>query len=178
MIRLKFCFNKTIIILLLIASLVGKAEAQKGEKSIAAGLLVAFPESKAYMNYESWNTGVGVEGIGQYNFTNKSALLAQLQLTRFSGLRDYGLAVYPIGYTSLAITAGYRYDFSPSGFYAHFLFGIELNEMFTPATLGVGKRFRVNNNFIDAGVEYTGGYITCYNIRAVYSLLRKTSDSQ
>lgn len=153
------------------------AEAQKGNRSLAAGLLVAIPQSDPYMAYESWNNSIGVEGIGQYNFTRKSSVVLQLQIIRFSGASYYSPSVYPTKFTSLALKGGYRYDFSPIDLYANFLLGVELNEMFTPATLGIGKRFHIHNKFIDAGVEYTGGYIPHYSIRAVYSLLQKANES-
>jgi hypothetical protein len=165
--------NKTIITLLLVAGFFGKASAQKGDKSLAAGLLIAIPQAADYYQYEAWNTSAGAEAIGQYNFSNKSAVLLQLQVIHFAGHENYGFSDYPVDFTSISLKGGYRYDFTKSGFYANFLLGVELNGMYTPATLGLGKRFQLKNHFIDAGLDYTGGYIPHYSLRAVYSLAQK-----
>ena len=169
--------SKTIICLLSFIMLWGKSEAQKGDKSIAAGVLVALPVSDPYSPYESWNTGFGIEGIGQYNFSNKSSLLLQFQAIYFSSQQNYAPSSFSTSIITLALKGGYRYDFTPNGFYANFLIGLELKELLTPATLGVGKRFLLGNHFIDAGVEYTGGYVPHYGIRAVYSLAQKTKEN-
>ena len=165
----------------MIAGLLNRGEAQKGEKSIAAGILVALPENKniMYSDGRSWNMGVGLEGIGQYNFTQKSAGLLQLQLNRFTG-NDYYFS-YPNVWTkvhtsvmTISLKAGYRYQFTPSGFYANVLAGVESNGPYSTAALGVGKRFTVKDiYFLDTGIDYTGGFIRRYNIKAVFSLLRK-----
>jgi hypothetical protein len=174
--------SRYFILLVAIAGLLSKVEAQKGEKSIAAGLLVALPENKNVINSDSrtWKIGVGLEGIGQYNFTQKSAALLQLQLTRFSGY-DYGYFNYPnvlsrvhTSATTLSVKAGYRYQFTPSGFYANVLAGVESYGLYATAALGVGKRFAVKDiYFFDTGIDYTGGFLRRYNIKAVFSLLKR-----
>jgi hypothetical protein len=173
--------KRTIILLVMIAGLLSKAEAQKGEKSIAAGVLVALPESKntIYEDGHNYNMGVGLEGIGQYNFTQKSAALLQLQLNRFTGY-DYYFTEPNVATKvntsamTLCLKAGYRYQFTPSGFYANILAGVESNGLYTSAALGVGKRFTVKDiYFLDTGIDYSGGFIRRYNIKAVFSLLRK-----
>ena len=170
--------NKTILIVAFTIFFVSKVDAQKGETSLAAGVLVAFPQSDPYTLYTSWSTGLGVEAIGQYNFTNKSSALLQLQVIHFAGTTSYAFSEHEPRFTSVALKGGYRIDISPYGFYANALIGFEFNKMFTPATLGIGKRFQVGRNFIDLGGEATGGVIPHYNIRAVYSLLRKTRENQ
>ncbi|HUP13863.1 MAG TPA: hypothetical protein VM187_16695, partial [Niastella sp.] len=173
--------KKTIFLLVVIAGLLSKAEAQKGEKSIAAGIVVALPESRntIYENGHNYNIGVGLEGIGQYNFTQKSAALLQLQLNRFTGYDYYvtGPNVFAKVHTSamtLSLKAGYRYQFTPSGFYANVLAGVESGVFDPTAALGVGKRFTVKDiYFLDTGIDYTGGFVRRYNIKAVFSLLRK-----
>src|SRR6186713_3289667 len=145
--------KRTLILLVVFTCLLGKAEAQKGEKSIAAGVLVALPEYKniLYSDGHTWNMGVGLEGIFQYNFTQKSAALLQLQFNRFTGYR-YGYFTEPnvltkvhTSSTTLSLKAGYRYQFTPSGFYANVLAGIESYGPYTTAALGVGKRFTVKH---------------------------------
>ena len=173
--------KSTIILFVVITGLLSKAEAQKGEKSIAAGVVVALPENK-YSNSSdgrTWNMGVGLEGIGQYNFTQKSAALLQLQLNRFTGYDYYFtepnvLSKVHTSAMTLSLKAGYRYQFTPSGFYANVLAGVESNGLYPVAALGVGKRFTVKDiYFLDTGIDYTGGFTRRYNIKAVFSLLRK-----
>ena len=170
--------NKMILVIAVMISFIGKAGAQKGETSLAAGLLVAFPQSDPYNPYVSWSTGLGAEAIGQYNFTRKSSALLQLQVIHFGGTNDYAYADNSSRFTSVALKAGYRVDISPLDFYANALIGIEFNHMDTPATLGIGKRFHAGKHFIDLGAEYTGGYIPHTSIRAVYSLTRNTGKSR
>ena len=171
--------RKTKVILLLLAGLFAKAEAQKGAKSIAAGLFFAFPENKniVYGDERSWNFGVGLEGVGQYNFTEKSAALLQLQLTRFTGhTYYYPDAIIPSSFMSLSLKGGYRYQFTASGFYANVLVGVESGSeaLYVPIALGCGKRFTLTDvYFLDAGLDYTGGFITRFNIKAVFSVLRR-----
>jgi hypothetical protein len=166
--------KRTISLLVFVTAVLSNAKAQKGEKSIAAGLLLALPENRNIIRYDdrSSNMGVGLEGIGQYNFTQKSAALLQLQLTLFNGYRNdnFQLKVRPL---ILSLRGGYRYQFTTSGFYANALAGLESYGLGTSATLGVGKRFTVKDRyFLDTGIDYTGGFIRRYNIKAVFSLLR------
>ncbi len=45
----------------------------------------------------------------------------------------------------------------------------------TAAVLGFGKRFAIKDvYFIDAGLDYISGNIDRFNIKAVFSLLRRT----
>jgi hypothetical protein len=173
--------KRTIVLFVMVIGLLSKVEAQKGEKSIAAGVLVALPENKYSSSSDgrTWNMGVGLEGIGQYNFTQKSAALLQLQLNRFTGY-DYYVTepnVFAKVHTSamtLSLKAGYRYQFTPSGFYANVLAGVESGVFYPTAALGVGKRFTVKDiYFLDTGIDYTGGFVRRYNIKAVFSLLRE-----
>jgi hypothetical protein len=172
--------KRILILLVMVTGLFSKAEAQKGEKSIAAGILVALPENKNII-YDNgmWNMGVGLEGIGQYNFTQKSAALLQLQITRYTGHREYYFepnvrTSNPTSAVSLSFKGGYRYQFTASGFYANVLAGVESNGLYTSAALGVGKRFTVKDiYFLDTGIDYTGGFIRRYNIKAVFSFLRR-----
>ena len=107
--------RKGVILLLLVSALFGNVKAQRGEKSIAAGLLFAFPSS----------VGVGLEGLGQYNFTEKSAALLELQLTSFIGHIDvYSYGRISTSLTSLSLKGGSRYQFILSGFYANVLAGV------------------------------------------------------
>ena len=176
--------KKTIILFIAIAGLIGKVQAQKGEKSIAAGVLIAFPENKntIYSNGHNYNIGLGLEGIGQYNFTKKSAALLQLQLTRFTGYDYYftepnAATKVNTSIMILSLKAGYRYQFTPSGFYANVLVGAESIGLFPTAALGVGKRFTVKDiYFLDTGIEYSGGFIGRYNIKAVFSLLKSKNE--
>jgi hypothetical protein len=171
--------KRTIVLLMVITGFLGKAEAQKGEKSIAAGVLVAVP-TNTNLIYEGdlyWNAGVGIEGIGQYNFTRTSAALLQLQFTRFIGEAFY----YPETYTrtynlSISLKAGYRYQFTASGFYANALAGFESDDICT--ALGVGKRFKVKDiYFLDTGIDFTNGFIKRFNIKAVFSIFKRPKEN-
>jgi len=160
--------------------LCAKAEAQKGEKSLAAGLLVAVSDNSItqYNRYEySWGTGVGVDITGQSNITDKSAVLLQLQLTRFKGSSGYTSVLNDPIVTPISLKAGYRYQLTSSGFYANGLIGLEYadHEAYFPAALGIGKRMVVKDRyFIDAGIDFAGGFVSRFNIKAVFSLLRTT----
>jgi hypothetical protein len=171
--------RKTTALLILFMLLLGDLHAQKGERSLAAGLLLAFPEKYSrYRDFTNWKTGVGIEGIGQYNLSEKSALLLQLQVIRFSGRYYSGFTEFPMHEFSAAVKGGYRYQFDPSGFFINALVGYELSSGYTPAALGVGKRFLLHNSrFLDAGIEYAGGEISSYRLRVVFSLLQRTGDN-
>ncbi len=77
--------------------------AQKGDKSISVGPLVAFP-NQISENMDYLKTGVGLEGIGQYNFTDQGSMLLQIQLTHITNRysNDNG--------ASASIKGGYRYQ--------------------------------------------------------------------
>jgi hypothetical protein len=170
--------RKGITLFIIASGLLGSLHAQKGEKSIAAGLLVAFPDRQStYVDFTRWKTSIGIETIGQYAFSNKSALLLQLQAVRLSGNHFNGSVEYPTHELSTALKGGYRLQFYPSSFFINALVGLELNRGNTTATLGLGNRFELTNNrFLDVGLEYTQGYISTYRLRAVFSLLRRTGD--
>lgn len=92
--------SKTIICFLTFMALYGNAAAQKGDKSLAAGLLLALPQTEPYAVGKNWHTGNGAEAIGQYNFTNKSSVLLQFQLINFPGTLDYAPYSYSTNFTS------------------------------------------------------------------------------
>ena len=162
---------------LLLISLYGIAQAQKGEKSIAAGPLMSFPLANSNRGESNLKTGMGLETIGQYNFSNKSALLLKLTFSSWSYKED--VIVYGTKRLSLlTIQGGYQYQFGSSGFFINGLVGtdIELNDAFTTIsfTLGAGKRFIINDTyFIDAGIDLVGGDADArVNIKALFSLFR------
>ena len=178
----------TIFTLILLGGCFKISIAQKGEKSIVAGVFVALNSHKnvLYSDYHSWNNGAGLEATGQYNFTDKSAALLQLQLTRFNG----AIYTYPEHWVntsslSFSIKAGYRYRVTSSGFYANLLAGFEAaddqdgigdyNKWYTPVAIGFGKRFTIKNNyFIDGGIDYyASGFINRFNLKVVFSVFRR-----
>jgi hypothetical protein len=159
-------------------ALPGKVSTRKGKKSVAAGLLVAVSgNSRTNFNpYEySWGTGLGIEVIGQSIIADKSALLLQLQLTRFRGSLPYTTPWGERVVTPISLKAGYRYRFTASGFYANVLAGLEHAKsygMYLPAAVGVGKRIALKDKyFVDTGIDFTGGFVSRFNIKAVFSLL-------
>ena len=170
--------HKRLLFIINYLSLFGVAWAQKGEKSISAGILLAFPASEQVgNNYINPGTGVGVEGIGQYNFTNKSSILLQLQLTHYGSTYIYR------GFTGLSLKGGYRYQLPNSGFYANVLAGVEQDSdgyLYTSAALGVGKRFAIKDkevHFIDVGADYVVGTMNRLNIKAVLGLLKRPKNN-
>ena len=143
--------------------------AQKGDISISVGPLVAFPEAGS--GYTVLKTGIGLEGTGQYNFTDQSSILLQIQLTHITARynNDNG--------ANASIKGGYRYRLTQSGIYANILTGVEQDEdaVFDIAgALGAGKRFTIKNGYwIDAGIDYVLANISRVNLKAVFSILRR-----
>lgn len=170
--------NKKAICYLLLTLLLAKAEAQKGEKSLAAGVLAAISDNNStpYNGYEySWRTGAGLDVTGQCNITDKSSLLLQFQVTRFRGSSSYTSLLNEPVVTTISLKGGYSYQLTSSGFYLNVLIGLEYanHETYLPAALGVGKRITVNDKyFVDAGIDFTGGFVSRFNLKAIFSLLR------
>lgn len=171
--------RKTRTVLLLLVGISGSAAAQKGVKCLSAGPLVAFTDNSTtrYNRYEySWGNGWGFEVTGQSNITDKSAVLLQLQFTRFKGASAYTSLLYDPVVTPISLKAGYRYQFSTAGFYANVLAGLENGngKLYLPAAVGAGKRIAVKDvYFIDAGIDFTGGFVSRFNVKAVFTLLQK-----
>ena len=170
--------KKRVLILATVIFASGALHAQKGEKSLSVGAFLSLP---AYENsYPSVKTGQGIEVNGQYGFTPKSSVVAQVALLH-----------YPIerpsyfqndAYTFVTIKGGYRYQLSPSGFYIHGLAGaeIDVSDSFTTIafTLGGGKRFTFKNGRqLDVGLDLLEGDIavSAVNIKAALLLFKKTS---
>ncbi len=164
--------RKKSIIIVILSIFIGSAQAQKGEKSIAAGPLISFP-----IGISNLKIGLGLEAIGQYNFSDRSALLLKTNLASWS--YKPGLSTDDTRrLTFLTLQGGYRYQFENSGFFINGLVGvdIELADGFSSIsfTLGGGKRFIVKNiYFIDTGLDLVGGDAeNRINLKAVFSLLR------
>jgi hypothetical protein len=179
--------KKNFFILLLIG-VFGVAQAQKGQTSIAAGPLLSFPlksETRTGKNY--LRTGLGLEGLGQYNFSEKSALLLKTTLASWaykdsvitdSVLTHYGNKRLIL----LTFQGGYRYQIGTSGFFINGLIGvdIDLHNRFTTRsfTLGAGKRFLMKEDrFFDAGIDLLSGRYTKtrLNMKVVFSLFRQSA---
>ena len=142
--------------------------------------MISFPLRK--FGYQSYlKTGAGLEAIGQYNFSNKSALLLQITFASYR-IRD-GLSPYPGNLLQLlSLKGGYRYQFGASGFFIEGLAGtdIDLADGFSTIsfTLGAVKRFTVREDyFIDVGIDYIDGDAERrLNIKGVFSLLRRPKE--
>ncbi len=134
------------------------AEAQKGEKSITAGPLISFPV--ATTGQSDLNPGLGLEATGQYNFSDRSALLLKTALTSWGYKKD--VIIYDTKrLTFLTVQGGYKFQFVNSGFFVNGLVGTDndLQDGFTTIsfTLGAGKRFMFKDDrFIDAGIDLVG----------------------
>lgn len=124
-----------------------RAMAQKGEKSLAAGLLVAFSDgSTTYSrSHYHWGMGIGLDITGQSNLSNKGALLLQLQVTRFRGSSSSPSLLYTPSITPVSLKAGYRHQLGSAGFYTNGLVGFEYAEQdfYLPIAVGIGKRIPI-----------------------------------
>ena len=164
------------ILILLFTALFGAAQAQKGEKSIAAGPLISFPLELEGTTGDL-KPGLGIETIGQYNFSKKSALLLKMTFASW-GIKNeaYGYETKRLNF--LTFQGGYQYQFGSSGFFINGLLGadIDLQDGYTTGcfTLGIGKRFMIKNDrFIDAGIDLMGADAQeRINIKIIFSLFR------
>ncbi|MDP4107494.1 MAG: hypothetical protein Q8935_21380 [Bacillota bacterium] len=168
--------RKKVIFTLILVGLFGVAQAQKGDKSIAAGPLISFPiGSDGFPSI--LKTGGGLEAIGQYNFSNRSALLLKMNLTSW-GYKERMSGYGPRRLTFLSLQGGYKYQFGSSGFFINGLAGtdIDLGDRFSTIsfTLGAGKRFTVKDDrFIDVGVDLAGGDAEGrVNFKVIFSLIQ------
>ena len=168
-----------IIFILLLIGHFGIAEAQKGETSFAAGPLISFPlGTESRSGQSDLKTGIGLEGIGQYNFSEKSALILKAILASWSYKESVRSYYENNRLTLLTFQGGYRYQFGASGFFINGLVGvdIDLQDRFTTGsyTLGGGKRFTMKENrFIDAGIDLIGADAQArVNIKVIFSLFR------
>jgi hypothetical protein len=157
-----------VIFIILFVSAIGNLQAQKGEINISAGPLASFA-SYNYVQGHQTAVGVGLEAKGEYNFSNRSAVVVQTGST-FYGLKNHSDTAARHHRTMFSIAAGYKYRFGISGFFANVLvgidkysdynnnspyFGIDAAEVPTATMIGVGKRFHVKDNyFIEAGVDF------------------------
>ena len=169
--------RKGLVFIVLLKGLLGVAHAQKEEKSIAAGPLISFP-----LGFETgttdFKTGLGAEIIGQYNFSEKSALLLKMTLASW-GIKDGAFGYETNRLNFLTLQGGYNYQFGTSGFFINGLVGVDIDlyDSYGSAffTLGVGRRFMVKNDrFVDVGVDLIGADAEeRLNIKVVFSLFRR-----
>lgn len=169
--------RKTLSIAIIFICILENIQAQKGEKSISVGPLISFPLDNTTPKFL---TGLGLEVIGQYNFSKKSAILLQTSLA-FYGVDDR-LGYQMFHSQIFSLKGGYKYQIGASGFFTNVLAGIETESryslVFYSFTLGAGKRFTMkNSNFIDAGIDYIAGDTERrINVKATFSLLRRPKD--
>lgn len=167
--------NRLIILIILLTSF-QIVQAQKGEVSVSAGPVVSLWTGN-YINGQL-KTGLGLEVSMQYNFTNRSAVVAEAGLTSFIVKNnrigsDTGTR-YRKSINSFKV--GYRYTFGATGIYSNILYGIDKNDNslegnFWISILGVGKRFTLKNQyFIDAGIDFIGSIYPRLNIKAAVGL--------
>jgi len=171
--------RKTSLFILIMFISFKQLNAQKGEQSLAAGLVAAFPGKDNYNFDYDWNTGFGVEVSGQSNLTQKGAVLLQLQALRFTGKFNANSTTSTKTLVNVSLQGGYRYQFAPSGFFANVLVGAEAGTdgSFAIATVGAGKRFSLGLvHFMDASLEYTGSFLSRFNVKAVVSLFQRDKE--
>ncbi len=150
-------------------------QAQKGEVCISAGPLLSFG-TKAYAIVQL-KTGPGLEVGGQYNFTNRSAGVAEAGISSFI-IKDRTGPNPGTRYRKQinSFKIGYRYTFGGTGIYSNILYGIDdyqnpITGTSTISILGVGKRFTVKDlYFIDAGIDWISSIYARFNIKAAFGL--------
>jgi hypothetical protein len=170
--------QKSFVLVLLCIAFTGATQAQKGAVSIAAGPLisipVAFREARVYTNLKP---GAGIVAIGQYNVSDKSALLLQM------GLAVYGNKYYFNYYgqrriSIFSLQGGYKYHLGSRGYFINGLAGFDSYSNYGSAIcfgLGAGKQFIIKEAyFINGGVDYMfGDTDPRFNFKAAFSLCRK-----
>jgi hypothetical protein len=166
-----------IIFILLLIALFGEAHAQKGEASIAAGPLFSFPLGTETRSGESdLKPAIGLEAIGQYNVSDRSALLLKVTIVSWA-YKDSARYYYDTKRLTLLTTqGGYQYQFGESGFFVNGLVGIDIDfdDAFISGSfsLGAGKRFFIKESrFVDVGIDLIGADAPSrVNIKALFSL--------
>ncbi|MES2650016.1 MAG: outer membrane beta-barrel protein [Bacteroidota bacterium] len=150
--------KKILFLLILLTTLFNFVQAQKGSINLSAGPLVSFPLDR--YNINGYKTGVGVEFTGEFNLSNKSALLFQAGFTNLPA--ESVPDTYQENLKILSLKIGYKYNIGSSGFYVNGLGGTDIeykNDFSTISfTLGAGKRFTIKEKyFLDAGIDYIDG---------------------
>lgn len=164
-------------VVLVFIGCIGAAQAQQDVASIAAGPFVAVPARWSNVSNNYLKLGGGLVIIGQYNLSNRSALLLQ------PGLAVYGTKP-SLDYTGRSIFisslyGGYKYSFGSAGYFLNGLAGFSSYSVHhissTDFVLGGGKRFIIKDaSFIDAGVDFVfGDTDNRFNIKVAFSLLRR-----
>ncbi len=108
--------SKILIIVIIFISLFEAVQAQKGTKSISAGPLISFPLDK-YVYQSCLKPGAGLEAVGQYNFSNKSALLLQISIASYAIRREIINYCEGSRASISSLKGGYRYQFANYLFY-------------------------------------------------------------
>ena len=153
-------------------------QAQKGAISIAAGPLISIPVGLNDTGKPNLKPGAGLVIIGQYNLSDKGALLLQ------TSLAAYGNSHLLLNYTGQtifisSIYGGYKYGLGSAGYFINGLAGFSSYSIhaisYTDFVVGAGKRITIKEAFfIDAGVDFVfGDTDNRFNIKAVFSLLRR-----
>lgn len=164
-----------LIFLIILITFFQVVQAQKGEVCISAGPLLSFG-TKAFTNVQL-TTGPGLEVGGQYNFTNRSAGVAEAGISSFIIKNRTGPnpgTRYRKQINSFKI--GYRYTFGETGIYSNVLYGIDgygnsIEGTSAISILGVGRRFTLKNlYFIDAGIDWISSIYPRLNIKAAFGL--------
>ena len=169
--------RKQLILALLLCGLFATGYAQSRSFTVAAGPLLSFPTGSSKSAF-AMKTGIGVEGMGQYQLTGKSALLVQTNWATY-GARDPDWFYQRKRLSIFSLAAGYRYTIVASGFFGNLLTGFDKSSAFPSSSLifrvGGGKRFLLaKERYIDASVDYTfGDTHERLNLKALISLFQK-----
>ena len=171
--------RRRIIFILLLIGFFGEAQAQKGETSIAAGPLLSFPLGTETQNGKSnLKPGIGLEAMGQYNLSDRSALLLKVTWASWAYKDSARYYEGTKRLTLLTTQAGYGYQFGESGFFLNGLVGVDIDfhDGFASASFSVGggKRFTVQESrFIDVGIDLVGADAQArVNIKGLFSLFQ------
>ena len=176
--RINTTYVGKIVVPLFLTGLFGTVQAQKGEKSITAGLLLSFPTQDVLYASGFLKTGFGLEATGQSNISQNSALLLQTGLVGY-GYKPYTGSASGARLVLFSLKGGYRYQFGATGIFLNVLAGIDvdLTDFAAPLSIpvGAGKRFKVKDvYFMDVSIDYVASeFFNRVNCKAVFSILRR-----
>ncbi len=167
--------SNRLIFLIILITFFQVVQAQKGEVSVSAGPLLSI-STKVYTNVQL-KTGQGLDARMQYNFTDRSAAVAEAGFCSFSIKNRLGSDTETRYHKSInSFKIGYSYTFGSTGIYSNILYGIDdyqnpIEGTSTISILGVGKRFTLKSlYFIDTGIDFISSIYSRFNIKAAFGL--------
>lgn len=175
--------HKLSIFSIIFLSLFASVKGQNGEVSISTGPILSFIKDNKDL-HERLSPGVGLEAVGQYNFSNKSSLLLQTSFASYGSKPKVGNdTAVKYRQTLYSLKVGYQYQFGASGLFINGLGGIEKYSGYdltnSSFSLGIGKRFSIKGiHFMDVGVDCISRPTDIrFNIKALFCLFRRPKNN-